>query len=309
VGRLFHPTVVRETGAWGGFSSKQLCAKSGAYAAGMPHDPIERYGALFERDGSRYVPTQLARGPWDPKALHGGAPAALFATACETYDPGPAAFVARLTVELMRPVPLVPLELRVRTIRPGKKVQWLEAALLDDDGREVTRATVLRVRSDEVDTRGSVHPAVDTPPGPGASVAHEFPFGEGAVGFWNVHDVRLVRGSWVEPGPAVAWFRLQCPVVAGEPVSPIARVAAAADFGSGVSNPVRMTNAAAINPELTVHVHRHPDGEWVCLESGAWAQPHGVGMAQTRLHDERGVIGRSVQSLLVEPAAQRPMIR
>jgi hypothetical protein len=50
-------------------------------------------------------------------------------------------------------------------------------------------------------------------------------------------------------------------VIAGEPISPIARVAAAADFGSGVSNPVRMTKAAAINPGLTVHVHRHPAGE------------------------------------------------
>jgi Thioesterase-like superfamily len=293
-GRISRQTVVRDTGA---------------YDAGMALSPIETYGALFERDGSRYVPTQLARGPWDPKALHGGAPSALFATVCEMYDPGPAAFVARLTVELMRPVPLEPLDLRVRTIRPGKKVQWLEAGLLDEDEREVAHATVLRIRSDDVDTSGSVHPIVDAPPGPGSVVAHEFPFGEGAVGFWNVHDVRLVRGTWLEPGPAIAWFRLQCPVVAGEPISPIARVAAAADFGSGVSNPVRMTNAAAINPELTVHVHRHPEGEWVCLESSAWAQPHGVGMAETRLHDEVGVIGRSVQSLLVEPVSQRPMRR
>ncbi len=253
-------------------------------------DPIGEYGALFERDGSRYVPTQLARGPWSPNALHGGAPSALFATVCEQHDPGPAAFVARITVELMRPVPLAPLELRVRTIRPGKKVQWLEASLLDADEREMAHATVLRIRSDEVDTSGSVHPEVDTPPPPTAASAKKFPFGEGAVGFWNVH-----------------WFRLKCPVVAGEPISPIARVAAAADFGSGVSNPVRMTNAAAINPELTVHVHRHPVGEWVCLESGAWAQPHGVGMAETRLHDDRGVLGRSVQSLLVEPAVQLPM--
>ena len=274
---------------------------------GVADDPIAQYGALFERDGSRYVPTQLARGPWSPKALHGGAPSALFATVCESHDPGPAAFVARRTVELMRPVPLAPLELRVRTIRPGKKVQWLEAVLLDEHDHEVAHATVLRIRSDDVDTSGSVHPQVDAPPGPGAALAEQFPFGEGAVGFWNVHDVRLVRGSWTEPGPAVAWFRLRCPVIAGEPISPIARVAAAADFGSGVSNPVRMTNAAAINPELTVHVHRHPVGEWVCLESGAWAQPHGVGMAETRLHDGSGVIGRSVQSLLVEPATRLPM--
>ena len=274
---------------------------------GVSDDPITTYGAMFERDGTRYVPTQLARGPWNPKALHGGAPSALFATVCEMHDPGPAAFVARVTVELMRPVPLAPLELRIRTIRPGKKVQWIEAMLLADGDHEVAHATVLRIRSDDVDTSGAVHPEVDAPPAPDSVDAQAFPFGEGAVGFWNVHEVRLIGGSWMEPGPGLAWFRLRCPVIAGEPISPIARVAAAADFGSGLSNPLRMTSAAAINPELTVHVHRHPSGEWVCLESVAWAQPHGVGMAETRLHDEAGVIGRGVQSLLVEPAVDLPI--
>src|SRR4051812_47465470 len=174
---------------------------------GLMDDPIERYGAVFERDGTRYVPTQLARGPWNPRALHGGAPAALFATVCESHDPGPAAFVARLTVELMRPVPLAPLELAVRTIRPGRKVQWLEATLCDEGGQEVARATALRIRAGEVNTLGSVHPAVEPPPAPDSVPNHNFPFGEGAVGFWNVHDVRLVRGDWLEPGPGVAWFR------------------------------------------------------------------------------------------------------
>src|SRR5262245_7740305 len=102
----------------------------------MADDPTGRYGGLFEYDGSRYMPTPLARGPWDPNAQHGGAPAALFAHACERHDPGPAGFMARLTVELLRPVPLAPLELRVRTMRPGQKVQWVEAVLLADGERE-----------------------------------------------------------------------------------------------------------------------------------------------------------------------------
>jgi hypothetical protein len=270
-------------------------------------DPVNEYGALFERDGTHYRPTPLARGPWDPNALHGGAPSALFAWACEQHDPGPAAFMARLTVELLRPVPLQPLALDVRTLRPGKKVQWLEAQLHDTNGREVARATVLRLRTDDVNTTGSVHPTVDPPPGPANSATHPFPIGERAVGFWNAHDVRLVRGSWMQPGPAVAWFRLKCPFVLGEEVSPFTRIAACADFGSGVGNPTRLTDANAINPELTIHTHRHPIGDWVCLESGAWAQPHGVGMAASRIHDEHGVVGNAVQTLLVEPATHRPM--
>ena len=274
----------------------------------MPDDPIAQYGALFERDGDRYVPTPLARGPWDPNALHGGAPSALIATLAERHDPGPAAFVTRVTVELVRPVPLAPLRVHLETVRPGKKVQWLAASLTDDDGREVTRATVLRLHSDDVDTSGSVSPEVDAPPGPDAPTQPRFPFANDVVGFWTANEIRLVRGTWGEAGPATAWLRLQCAVIAGEPVSPIARVAAAADFGSGIGNPVRMTRAVAINPEVTVHVHRHPRGEWVCLESGAWAQPHGVGLAESRLYDEHGVIGRAMQALLVEPVGRRAPI-
>jgi hypothetical protein len=269
-------------------------------------DPVERFGALFERDGDRFVPTPLTRGPWDPRAMHGGAPSALFTHVCEQYDPGPAAFVARVTVELFRPVPLEPLTMRVRTIRPGRKVQWLEAALLDADEREMTRATVLRLRSDDVDTTGAVNIVADPVPPRATGHAPEPVFGPGDVGYWNANDVQIVAGNWMEPGPGTAWFRLRCAVVAGEPVSPASRATAVADFGSGVGNPLRYTHATGINADVTVALHRHPIGEWVCLESGAWANPHGVGLAETRLHDDHGPIGRSVQMLLVESIEQRP---
>ncbi len=69
--------------------------------------------------------------------------AGLLARALERTDPGDARFVTRLTIELLRPVPLTPLTMRTRTIRPGRKVQWLEGSLLADDV-EVARATALR---------------------------------------------------------------------------------------------------------------------------------------------------------------------
>ena len=91
------------------------------------------------------------------------------------------------------------------------------------------------------------------------------------------------RAGSVSPGPAVAWLRLRCPVVADEPVAPFERVAAVADFGSGIGNPLPFVHASAINPEVTIHVHRHPVGEWVCLESAAWTEPHGVGLGRVPL--------------------------
>jgi hypothetical protein len=268
-------------------------------------DPIERYGALFERDGDRYVPTPLTRGPWDPRAMHGGAPSALFAHVCEQHDPGPAGFVARITVELLRPVPLVPMTMRVRTIRPGRKVQWIEASLLDADERELARATVLRLRSQEVDTSGSVCIVEEQPPSPDGGTPPSVFAGRDDVGYWSAHEVRIVRGNWAQAGPGIAWFRLKCPVVAGEDLSPCTRAAASADFGSGVGNALNFLHTSGINADITIALHRHPIGEWVCLESGSWVNPHGVGLAETRLHDQNGSIGRALQTLLLEPIGER----
>src|SRR4051794_6500357 len=96
-------------------------------------EALAEHRALFRRDGEEVVPTESARGPWDPNAVHGGPPAALLARAVERHDPGPASFVARLTVELWRPVPLAPLRVAVRTARPGRNVQSLEAVVLAGD--------------------------------------------------------------------------------------------------------------------------------------------------------------------------------
>ena len=167
--------------------------------------------------------------------------------------------------------------------------------------RQVAYATVLRVGGGTVDTADAASPVV-VPPPPPPDGDPDFPFGGGVTGFWDANDVRLVRGSWLEAGPGAAWFRLRCPVVAGMPVTPAARVAAHADFGSGVGNAVRLTSAAAINAELTVHLHRHPVGEWVCVESGGWAEPNGVGLTASVLYDEHGQIGRAAQAMLVRPA-------
>jgi hypothetical protein len=89
------------------------------------------------------------------------------------------------------------------------------------------------------------------------------------------------------------------PVVAGEDPTPAQRVAAAADFASGIGNPLDVTVAAAINADLTIAMHRPLRGEWIGLDSRAWAQSHGTGMAEAMIHDLDGPIGRSVQCLLV----------
>src|SRR5206468_551060 len=112
---------------------------------------------------------------------------------------------------------------------------------------------------------------------------------------------RFVAGGFERPGPATDWIRLRVPLVAGERTSPLSRVAAAADFGNGVSWVLpRAHGYRFINPDLTIYLHRLPIGEWVCLEALTTVEPHGIGLAESRLWDERGPLGRALQSLLLE---------
>jgi len=263
--------------------------------------------AVFERDGDRadvVVPSELARGPWSPHAQHGGAPTALLAGVLERFDPGPATFPARLTVELLRPVPIAPLRIAASTIRPGKKVQLLQGSLFSGDS-EVVRATLLRLQ--ERPTEYAAEPVSRAPrplPTPHTQPPTALRAGSGDVGFWSAVEMRRGHGDWSEPGPGGLWVRLVVPVVAGEEPSPLQRVAAAADFGNGISAGLERGRYSYINPDLTITLHRLPVGEWVGLDAVTYAEPTGFGVAESVLHDERGRIGRAVQTVLIEALAE-----
>ncbi len=85
--------------------------------------------SIFLLDGERFLPTEHARGPWDPQALHGGAPAALLTAAFERMEPGSELTIARLGFEFLRPIPFGPLTLSTRIVRAGRRVQELAGEL------------------------------------------------------------------------------------------------------------------------------------------------------------------------------------
>jgi hypothetical protein len=252
--------------------------------------------AFYERDGDVFVPSELTRGPWDPGAQHAGPPAALLGRAVEADGRQ----VGRVTVEILRPVPLAPLTVAHRVVRPGRSVELVEAVLTEAEGerRELARALAWRLRPQD-----GVAPGDPGPPPPGPEAGRTVPFfatGQD-VGYHTAMDFRFVEGAFTEPGPAVVWMRMRQPLVAGEPASPLARVLVAADAGNGVSATLDYRRFVFINTELTVHLLRPPDGEWVCLDAATHLGAPGLGLAESLLSDERGRIGRAAQTLLVRP--------
>jgi len=258
--------------------------------------------ALFVRNGDVVQPSTLTAGPWDPTAQHGGAPAALLAHVLDEVPSIVPMRIARLTIELLRPVPLTSLRFATSVLRDGKKVQLSQAALFSDDV-EVARATALRMRTASLPTAPPLSP-IPTPPGPESGGASQPPWNT-TTDYPSYHrdavEHRFVEGTFAEPGPATDWIRLRVPLFPGVEPSPVARVAAAADFGNGISWELsREERWIFINPDLTIHLSRLPAGEWVCLQSVTHAADDGTGLAESRLFDERGVIGRSLQSLFLD---------
>jgi hypothetical protein len=176
-------------------------------------------------------------------------------------------------------------------------VELVEARLSDGDG-EVMRATAWRLRPQPVELPPDL-PRRESPPGP--DTGHEgdfFPTGQ-EVGYHTAMEYRFVAGAFLDPGPATVWMRMRHPLVAREAPSALQRVLVAADSGNGVSATLDWRRYLFINVDLTVQLHRMPEGEWVCLDAVTIPEPTGVGLADTALHDERGPIGRATQTLLV----------
>jgi len=254
--------------------------------------------AFYEPDGGGFRATGLTRGPWDPGAQHAGPPAALLGRAFDQLPEAEEFQVCRVTFEILRSIPIAPVEVEARIVRPGRRVQMIEAELRVD-GEVLMMARAWRLRTAPVDLPAEAAaippgPALPDEPGP----AKFFPTGE-SEGYHTAMEIRFVSGAFTEIGPATAWLRMRHPLVVGEEPSPLQRALIAADVGNGISAATDFTRFVFVNVDLTVQLERLPEGEWVCVDAVTMPRPRGNATAESVLGDERGRIGRALQTLLV----------
>jgi len=248
-------------------------------------------------DGIWFAPTQHARGPWSVDACHAGPPVALIVRAVEKIAADHQ--LARITVELMVPIPMTGFRVQAEVRRPGRSVTLTEAEIYDDD-RIYARAYATHVRTLEnldVDSAGVDAPILSAAaPGP-------FPVTDALhdrASFGSSVEVRYDRESrTAQGGPTTIWLRTLYPILDGEEPSPFQRIAPLADCGNGISYNGALGQFSFVNADLTLSLHRPPRGEWFASRSISHWQKTGIGLADSELFDVDGAVGRATQTLLL----------
>lgn len=279
----------------------------------MPKDSKKQSAMLpssfFIATADGYEPTGLCRGPWHEKFQHAGPPSALIGRAFEQLLSAnhPGFQVARVHINLSKPVPLACLQTQCRATRVGRQVIQLQCDLNLGDGTTLCSASALCIRKADLALPSSPPIVVDSPKSPADSEATQFNFFTHAVGYHVGMELRAARGQFGD-GDVVVWMRMRAPLVAKqsgteevfEKPSPLQRTLIAADSGNGVSQRYNLNEVTFVNPDLDVALYRPAEGEWIALESITWPNSAGVGLADTRLWDATGPIGRGTQTLLLD---------
>jgi hypothetical protein len=206
--------------------------------------------------------------------------------------------LARVAVDILRPVPVGELTARTRTLRPGKRVALLET-VLESDGQEVLCARGWRIaKLPDGPVVATDAAAANLPAATGRPAT--FPGGH-SEGYLSHVEWRFEDGGFDEPGPSRAWGRPMISLLPGEDLAPMSRALLLADTGSGLSRALDPRHFIFINVDMTVILQRDPAGEWLLLDAATSMGGTGTGLAETQLSDTSGVVGTGIQTLLVSP--------
>jgi Thioesterase-like superfamily len=258
------------------------------------------HSVFFEPAGTdAFVATAATAGPWSAEAQHGGPPSALAARAIERHEPAGNQRLARVSVDILRPIPVGKVTVRTRTVRPGRRVALLEA-VMEADGTEVLHARGWRIALGD-GRAAAATPEAPPPAIPAAQAPPRFP-GAHMTGYLSAIEWRYVSGGGFDtPGPARVWARRTIPLVPGEEPTPMCHALLIADSGNGVSALLDPSRFLFINTDLTVVLARDPAGDWLLLDAATTLGGQGSGLAESTLSDTGGRCGRALQTLLVAP--------
>lgn len=256
-------------------------------------------GSYYEPAGEhRYKPTTHAGGAWDPAEQHFSPLGGLAVHAIDRHlaeRGGSELVLSRISFDILGRLALDECEIRVETIRPGRTIELVEAVVVIGD-RAAVRARAWLLNADDTSAVAGGDDSRLTPPEELASrsLTDVWP-----GGYIASVDIRPVAAP--EPGRATAWIGTGLELVAGQPVSRLASFVALIDTANGIAARQSPEEWMFPNVDLTIHLHRQPEGRWTGLDTSVTFGPSGQGVTSTVLHDVLGPVGRAEQILTVRP--------
>lgn len=254
--------------------------------------------AYFERlDDSRFRATRCVSGAWNVEEQHVAPALGLLTHSVERAFADRLADgrqLSRLSFDILGVLPIDVVEVDTRMVRPGRTVELVEAALSHGGRPAVTLRAWLVAPHETGELAGDAFPAM-----PSIDELDEW------TGFdeWPGEFVRTVDvfGRRLEQGRAQAWLRPRIPLLEHEEISPTVRLLSVLDIANGITPRFSPQTTLFPNVDLTAHLFTQPQGEWLGFDTTVAYGPTGLGVTHTVLHDERGPIGTSMQSLMVRP--------
>jgi hypothetical protein len=266
----------------------------------MPTSPELPPAYYLPLGDGRFQATEATMSPWDAAAQHGGPPTALLAACLDEAFGREAMRVARISMDFLGPVPRAEVRVQTSLLRPGKRTQLSEATLwAGDRAVAVARVWHLAASAPLGDDNAAGYPVPDDLPAP---QPQRYFGGDSDWGYGRAIEWRMVSGGFGNSaGAGDVWTRVRIPLIAGQPLTGLARFAVVADSANGLSAPLSFSEWLFIPPGVSMHLHRYPVGEWVRLTAKSDPGVDGIGLTEGTLADAAGRCGTVTQPLLVAP--------
>lgn len=245
----------------------------------------------FTRTGENtFAPTIHCEGAWSPEDYHFASLAGLVVHVAERSRPaGDTKKLARVSYDILGRLPLAEATVEVETLRPGRKIELVQVTV-KLAGRDAIIARIWYLEA--WDTSAVADAFSQTFPLPDDCVDQGFSTAWGG-GYIRQLIGRKVAG--LPEGEFFTWFTSPAALVDSDERIPLAEYFSRIDTANGITAKHSPEQWAFPNVDLTVHMYRHPEGEWTGLEATNTWGPSGTGVTSTTLHDLSGPLGRAEQ--------------
>lgn len=255
---------------------------------------------IFTRTETGWIPGDYCMGPFG--GMHGGTVSGVLTGELELMarDAGHGIPISA-TSYLLRPAPASAFETKPTAVREGARVAVYENELWAN-GKLQAKASMCFLKALPGDT-----PLPDLPDGIRGTRLSDPACVPTSLPTWSfgreLTSELFLAGLDMRVGEdGCAWFKANTSLL--DQPTPFATTMSLADFGTMVSvinTGVRPKLGGWPNADLSLHLSRMPEGDWIgVLPKSDWGTD-GRGVTETEIHDLYGQIGRATQTAVLSP--------